>query len=193
MKEFLWLLLPDEITFLFPVQVFRIAVAWITNLMRIRISVQKHCTQWIMQILSKVTNWYWTSSASLCTPCGPTSSHTIISSAQHQPCLKWSPFSSLSSVLFDELHGSAYRRYEMRWAKVVLQGQSHSDTKGKARRLEIVHMCMHMHMSHAAHLGDIPLICPLEYLLHTRYAVKAADQQGVLGPPAATPENVFDW
>ncbi len=33
------------------------------------------------------------------------------------------PVSSLSSILLDELHGSAYSQCEMSWAKVVLLGQ----------------------------------------------------------------------
>lgn len=77
----------------------------------------------IMNYVDPFWIWSWYFSASLCTPCRPTSLHTIISSARHQPGLKWSPFSSLSSILLDELHGSAYSQCEMSWAKVVLLGQ----------------------------------------------------------------------
>lgn len=92
--------------------------------MRIWIGVQKRPVR-IMNYVDPFwrQNWYWSFSVSLCTPCGPTTPHTIISSAQHQPGLKWSPFSSFSSILFDELHGPAYSQCEMSWAKVVLLGQ----------------------------------------------------------------------
>lgn len=92
--------------------------------MRISIGIQNHPAH-IMNYVDPFwrKKWYWSFSVSLCTPCRPTSPHTIISSARHQPGLKWSPFSSLSSILLDELHGSAYSQCEMSWAKVVLLGQ----------------------------------------------------------------------
>lgn len=52
-----------------------------------------------------------------------TSSVTIISSVRHQSGLKSRPFSLLSSIFIEELHGSAYSQCEMSWAKVFLLGQ----------------------------------------------------------------------